>query len=129
MKAYSKDLRQRAVAAVKSGQSQTKTALTFQIGLTTLKNWLKLEATTQSLDPKPIPGAKPRITPEQYQRLAQQMRLYPDLTLAEHCQKWLEQNNQALSRTTLSRTLKRMGWSHKKKGQSRRTKRSSPSSL
>lgn len=120
MKAYSLDLRQRVVAAVKAGHSQTGTARTFQIGLTTLKSWLKLEAATQSLAPKPIPGAKPCISPEQYEVLAQQMRLYPDLTLAEHSQKWRELHSQALSPTTLARTLKRMGWSHKKKAKSRR---------
>ena len=115
MKAYSIDLRQRVVTAVEQGLNKSAAARTFQVDLSTVKRWVRLKTATGSLEPKPRPGLAPRIHPDQYPALAAQMRAQPDAALQTHCQRWTQEHHQTLSVSTLSRTLKRMKWSRKKK--------------
>jgi transposase len=44
-----------------------------------------------------------------------QLRAQPDLTLEQHCQQWQTGQGVAVSVATLSRTLKRAGWTRKKR--------------
>jgi transposase len=104
-------------------------AATFKIGLTTLKRWLLLEQTQHSLAPKPIGGHAPKIQANQYPLLIAQLGQYPDATLDQHCQRWLQEHHTSLSRSTLSRLLKRLKWTYKKKSEGERTRRSSTGGL
>jgi transposase len=52
--AYSKDLRERALAAVRKGYSKTEVNRMFWLGINTLKTWEKLEAETGSLENRPL---------------------------------------------------------------------------
>jgi transposase len=61
--------------------------------------------------------------------LIAQLRQYPDATLDQHCQRWLEAHHTSLSPSTLSRLLKRFRWTYKKKSEGERTGRSSTGSL
>ena len=115
MKAFSLDLRERIVAAVNQGLSKAEAARLFQVSRETVKRLCHLQATAGSLQPKIRPGLAPRIPPEQYPLLAEQLRTASDATLEQHCQLWSERHHQTISPSTLSRTLKRMGWSRKKK--------------
>jgi transposase len=52
--AYSKDLRERALQAVRNGQSKAAVSRMFGLGENTIRNWEKLEEQTGSLDKKPL---------------------------------------------------------------------------
>ena len=54
---YSVDLRERAVAAYKrGGKTMEEVAVEFSVSQKTLSHWLKLEAETGSLKPRPRGG-------------------------------------------------------------------------
>jgi transposase len=52
--AYSKDLRERALQAVRNGQSKAAVRRTLGLGANTIRDWEKLEEKTGSLDKKPL---------------------------------------------------------------------------
>lgn len=115
MNALSLDLRQRIVACVESGVSKSETARRFGVSRSTVHRLLAHRRHSGSLEARRHPGAARRLTPEQHEEVAQQMRAHRHATLEEHCHLWQEQQGQALSPSTFWRTLKRMNWSHKKR--------------
>jgi transposase len=114
MKAYSLDLRERIVQAVESGMSQSEAAAVFRVGERTVKRYLHQWRTTGALVPRPRPGKRPTIRPEQYPAVLAQLAATPDATLAEHCARWLERTGMALSVSAWCRLEQRLGWTHKK---------------
>src|SRR5947209_5690252 len=114
MKAYSPDLRRKIVAAVGAGESQTAVARVFGVGLSTVKRYLKQHQETGSLAPKRHPGRAPTIRPDQRSLLWQQLEAHPAAVLAEHCRLWAEHTGVHLSTATMSREIKRLGWTRKK---------------
>jgi putative transposase len=59
-KPYSKDLRERLVAAVAGGLSRHKAAARFNVAPSTAINWMKRVQETGSVDPGQMGGHKPR---------------------------------------------------------------------
>ena len=59
-KPYSKDLRERLVAAVAGGLSRHKAAARFNVAPSTAINWMKRLQETGSVDPGQMGGHKPR---------------------------------------------------------------------
>src|SRR5260221_4563733 len=59
-----------------------------------------------------MPG---KLSQQWRKRLARQVEAHPDYTLAQHAQVWQEHYKMSLSESTLSRVLRRMGWTRKKK--------------
>lgn len=114
MKAYSPDLRSKIVAAVEAGRSQTEVARVFSIGLSTVKRYLKQQQQTGSLAPKRHPGRAPTIRPDQRPLLWAQLEAHSAAFLDEHCRLWEEQTGSRLSISTMSREIKRLGWTRKK---------------
>lgn len=112
MRAYSLDLRTRIVAAVEAGQPQAVVARRFGVAVTTIRNYRRLHAETGGLAPRPRPGDAPEIGPAQYLALRAQLAAHPDATLAQHGATWVETQGQAVSVTTLWRTIGRLGWTH-----------------
>jgi transposase len=51
---YSKDLRERALSAVRKGRSKTEITELFGLGVNTLRDWEKLEEETGSLENRPL---------------------------------------------------------------------------
>ena len=60
MKAYSQDLREHIVNAVKQGIPRKEVARVFGISLASIKRYLKQQRETGSLAPKVIPGRPPK---------------------------------------------------------------------
>ena len=56
MKAYSKDLRLKALAALDRGMSRKEVARTFGLSVSTLKRYLRLRRQTGGVEARPIPG-------------------------------------------------------------------------
>ena len=59
-KPYSMDLRERVVAAVKSGMSRNRAAKQFGVAVSTAINWLKRLGETGSVAPGQMGGHKPK---------------------------------------------------------------------
>jgi transposase len=114
VKAYSPDLRTKIVAAVESGRPKVEVARVFGVGLSTVKRYLKQQQETGSLAPKRHPGRAPTIRPDQRPLLWAQLEAHPAAFLDEHCRLWEEQTGSHLSISTMSRAIKRLGWTRKK---------------
>jgi transposase len=114
MKAYSPDMRSKIVAAVEAGRSKAEVARVFAVGLSTVKRYLKQHQETGSLEPKRHPGRAPTIRPDQRPLLWAQLEAHPAAFLDEHCTRWAEQTGTPLSTATMSREIRRLGWTRKK---------------
>jgi len=66
------------------------------------------------VDPEPIPGPPAREREALEERLPAQTESDPDLTLAEHRERFEEQSGVEVSTATMSRALKRLGLPLKK---------------
>jgi transposase len=115
MKAYSLDLRTRIVQAVEDGMTKSKVARTFSISLATVKNDVRQHEATGSLAARPIPGRPRAIPPEQEAALVAHLRARPDTTLAELREDWKREQGASVSITTLSRAIRRLRWTRKKR--------------
>jgi len=114
MKPYSKDLRLKVLAAVDRGMSRKEVARVFGVSEPTIRRYLRLRRETGDVEPRPVPGPPARKRGALAQRLPAQVRLNPDLTLAEHCELFEEQSGLAVSTATMSRAFKRLGLPLKK---------------
>jgi len=114
MRAYSLDLRERIVAAVAAGETHPVVARRFGVAVATVANYLRLRRATGGRAPRPRPGGQPEIAPARYPQLLAQLRAAPDATLAQHCATWAEAQGQAVSVSTMDRTIARLGGTHKK---------------
>lgn len=109
--AYTNELRQKAVAAVHRGERQQDVCRMFHIGRNTLYLWLKRETETGDCQAKTgyQKGYGNIITDlEAFQLFVQQ---HPDKTQTEMAQLWPEE----VSQRTISRTLKKIGFTRKKR--------------
>jgi transposase len=113
MRAYGVELREHIVAAVDAGQAQRRVAELFGVDRTTVRRYVAL-ARADALAPKPIPGRPRQIGPADERELLLQLRLHPDATLAEHCQRWSTVHGVTPSESTMSRAIRRLGWTRKK---------------
>jgi transposase len=127
MNAYSKDLRIKALGALDREMPRKEAASTFGVSLATLKRWLKRRREGKDIAPKPSPGRTPRVlaTPEQRRALWEQLEANHDVTLARHCELWEDETGVAVSVATMSRAVRRLGWTFKKVGGGHRTGRTS----
>lgn len=114
VKAYSPDLRSKIVAAVEAGHAKADVARLFGVGLSTVKRYVTQQQETGSLAPKRHPGRAPTIRPDQRPLLWRQLEAHPTAVLAEQCRFWAEQTGVHLSTATMSREIKRLGWTRKK---------------
>jgi transposase len=116
MEIYSKDLRIRALASVDRGMPRREVVEIFSISLTTLKRWLKMRREGKDLSPGLSTGRRRRIlsTPEEGTLLWDQLGENDDATLARHCELWEDQTGVAVSVATMSRAVRRLGWTFKK---------------
>lgn len=115
MRAYSMDLREHVVAAVQAGRRRGEVAVVFGISLRTVERYLQRQQRTGDLRPKPFPGRRREIPPEQEERLTAQLQAQPTATLEHHCVVWGETTGVWVSATTMYRAIKRLGWTWKKK--------------
>jgi transposase len=113
MKAYSPDLRERILRALDGGMSTSEAARVFDVGISTVKRYVRQQRETGSLAPKPIPGRPARIGPAEHAALQAQLESHPTETLARHCELWEQQHGTRVSIATMSRVIRRLGWVHR----------------
>lgn len=107
-RAYSVDLRERAVHALLTGMSLAEAASIFAVSESTLSRWKHLVVTGQSLIPKPRPGRPRLVPPADEEALRQQVAAAPDATLDMHRAMWAQTHGVLLSNPTMSRELARL---------------------
>ena len=115
MKAYSKDLREHVLRAVDQGHPRAEIVKMFGVSLASIKRYLKQRRETGDLSPKAIPGRPSKKYAALEAGLVAQLQAYPDSTLEAHCQLWESTQSMWVDHTTMSRAIRRVGWTRKKK--------------
>ena len=114
MRAYSIDLRARIVGAVGGGMSKAEAARHYEVGLSTVKRYVRQQAASGHLHPKPLPGRRREIGASAEAALRAQAAAHPDATLDAHRRRWAAEQGATVSRATMSRAFARAGLPLKK---------------
>ncbi len=114
MKAYSQDLCERVLRAVDQGYPRAEIVQFFGISLSTLKRYLKQQREEGHVRPKAIPGRPPKKRVLVEAGVLPQLQANADATLRQHCAMWEQAHGERVSRWTMSRAIKRLGWTRKK---------------
>ena len=114
MKAYSEDLRSRIVAAVDGEMSRSQAARVFGVGRATVKRYLALRRETGRLAPRSGCGPVPIKMTALAAALPARLVAAPAATLAEHCAWYATTTGVRVADTTMSRVIRRLGWTRKK---------------
>ena len=64
--------------------------------------------------PKAIPGRSPEKLGLLHTHLVAQLQAHDDASLEEHCRLWEQSQGVRVSLSTMSRAIKRLGWTRKK---------------
>jgi transposase len=117
MNAYSKDLRMKVVDAVEQGIPRRELVKIFGVSLPTIERYTRQRREGEDLTPKPSPGRTPTIgaTLEQSRALWEQLESNKDATLERHCELWEQDHGVRVSISTMSRAIRKLGWSYKKR--------------
>lgn len=117
MNAYSKDLRLKALAAVDRGMPRREVVQTFGLSLATLKRWLKRRREGTDLSPRHSPGRTSHIlaSAEHRRALWEQLEANDEATLERHCELWRHKQGVRVSLATMSRAIRALGWTLKKR--------------
>ena len=114
MKAYSEDLRRKIVEAVERGMSKSEAARSFGVGISSVKRYVAAAREGRSLAPKKRPGSKPKLDEGARRLLEADLEERPAATLPQRREFLRRACRVRVSDSTISRMLKRMGWSRKK---------------
>jgi transposase len=115
MKAYSVDLRAKVLQAVDQGYPREEIVKLLGVSRATIKRYLKQRRETGSVTPKAIPGRPPKKLGPLQAELAAQLQAHDDLSLEEQCRLWEQSHGVRVSTSTMSRAIKRVGWTRKKR--------------
>lgn len=114
MKAYSVDLRERIVAAVRGGMSKAEAARTFGVGATSVKRYVSLAEQGRSLEPGKAPGRESKLGESGMRLLEEDLHERPAVTYANRAQLLHRLVGVEVSKATICRAIKRMGYTRKK---------------
>lgn len=114
MNAYSEDLRKKIVEAAQRGTPKTEVARTFGVGVSSVKRYVAAVREGRSLAPKRSPGSKPKMNEAAKMLLESDLEERPAATLLQRCEFLERTAGVRVSDSTISRMLKRLGFSRKK---------------
>ena len=114
MNAYSEDLRKKMVEALRRGMTKSEAARTFSVSRSSVKRYAKLAQEGRPLAPKKRPGSKPKMNQSATKLLEVDVERRPAATLSERRQFLQKAAGVRVSSSTVSRMLRRLGWSRKK---------------
>lgn len=112
-RAYSEDLRLKALGALDKGQTKMAIHKTFGIARSTLDDWIKLREQQGHVVPSSPVGrtGKGFFNAALFEAFAQQ---HGHKTLGQMRLLWHQQHGQLLSEKTFSTWMARLGWTRKK---------------
>src|SRR5829696_3998276 len=116
MNAYSEDLRKKKIVEAKErGMPTVEVARTFGVGLSfSVKRYAKVAREGGSLRPKRSPGRHPKADERVSKLLEADLRERPAATLTQRRKYLRSVAGLGVSESTVSRLLRRMGWTRKK---------------
>src|SRR3712207_321455 len=115
MNAYSEDLRKKKIVeALNRGTGKSEAARSFGVSLSSVKRYARMAQEGKSLAPKKRPGSRPKMDESARKLLESDMEKRPAATLPQRCEYLQKVAGLKVSDSTVSRMLKRMGWSRKK---------------
>ena len=114
MKAYSQDLRERILRAVDLSRPRAEIMQLFGVSSATIKRYLKQRREEGHVQPKAIPGRPPKKRAQVEAGVLPQLQAHDEATLEQHCAMWEQTHGERVSRWTMSRAIKRLGWTRKK---------------
>lgn len=123
MRPYSTDFRRKVVHAYERGEgSQRELARLFGVSLSFVHELLRRYRQSGSVAPKPHGGGNPgKLGP--YLSVVEQLHQQrPDATLAERCEHLAATTSVHVGRSTMHRTLTRLGLTRKKRRSTRRNR-------
>jgi transposase len=129
MNAYSEDLRKKIVEAVEREMLKIEAAKTFGVGISSVKRYVAAARAGRSLAQKERPGSKPKLNETARRLLEADLRERPATTLPQRREFLQRVAGVRVSDSTVSRMLKRMGWTRKKTSGCVRTRRVTLSGL
>ena len=111
------DLRERVLGAVDRGTPREEIVRTLGVSQPTLRRYLRSRRETGSVAPKPPPKRPFSIgqSVEQRRALWKQLEEHYDATLEKHCLLWESKQALKVSISTMSRAIRRLGWTLKKR--------------
>ena len=111
----SRDVRERALAAVDAGRTVADVAACVRVDPSTVRRWVRHRARDGTTGPRPRSGRPRLVGPAQEAALRAQVLAAPDATLAEHCAKWEAATGVHPGLSTMGRALRRLGLTLKKR--------------
>ena len=116
MNAYSLDLRLKVLDAVDRGIPRREVVRIFGVSMPTLERCLRRRRQSGDLAPRPSPGRTPSIcaTVEERRALWKQLEENDEATLERHCELWEQRRGARVSVATMSRAVRKLGWTFKK---------------
>jgi transposase len=114
MNAYSEGLRKKIVEALGRGTTKSEAARTFGISRSSVKRYAKLAEEGRPLAPKKRPGLKPKLDEDARRLLEEDLQERPAATLRQRREFLRAVAGVSVSESTVSRMLRRLGWSRKK---------------
>jgi transposase len=116
MNAYSLDLRLKVLDAFDRGIPRKEVVRTFGISMPTLERYLRRRREGAELDPGRSPGRTPSICAnvEERRALWKQLEENSEATLERHCELWEKERRVRVSISTMSRAVRKLGWTFKK---------------
>jgi len=115
MRPYSKDLRERVIAALEAGEAtQAEIAVTFAVSLSTVEKWWRCWRQTGRGTALPHAGGARRALHDCAASLRAEVKKRPDITLEELCARVAEAEGVEASPSMMCRELRRLQLPRKK---------------
>ena len=114
MKAYSEDLRRKVVESLERGLNKSEAARLFGVSLSSVKRYARLACEGRPLKPGKAPGKRPKIDKHGRRLLEADLKQRPAATLWQRRRflEWVA--GVRVSESTVSRLIKRLGYTRKK---------------
>jgi transposase len=115
MDAYSEDLRRKIVEALEQQRmNKSEAARTFGVSLSSVKRYAKAVSEGRSLSPGKAPGKRPKLDEKARRLLEADLEERPFAKLKDRREYLRRVAGISVSESTLSRTLRQMGFGRKK---------------
>jgi len=111
----SRDVRERALAALDAGRSVVDVAACVQSDPSTVRRWRRQRARDGTVGPRARAGRPRLVSAAAHADLLAQVAASPDATLADHVVRWEADHGVRLSPSTMGRALRRAGLTRTKR--------------
>lgn len=115
MSGYSLDLRKRVIALREKGEKQARIAELLGVSISTVKRYLVRQKQTGSVAASVQEQLKPMLQDVDLKVIEQQLEAHSDATIALHIVWFAERTGRQVSYSTMSRAIRRVGWTRKKR--------------